>query len=111
RIEAGGSDTDEASRRRQDRRRVRKGGATEPGRSDRGGAPRRASAPPRPLGGRAQQHPDTVCWRREGYSRDDPSQGVAAATREDGVKPTGRTRTNGPPPSRTIYPVSPCFLI
>ena len=77
----GGRDADERSGRRQDRRRVRKSLAAEPGRSDRGGAPRRSFAPPRPLGGRAHQRPLAICRRREHHSSGDPNQVIAGEIR------------------------------
>jgi hypothetical protein len=70
----------ERSRWGQDRRRVRKSLTAEPGRSDRGGAPGRASACPRPVGGRAHKYPRAVCWRRDDHSPEDADQGVARAT-------------------------------
>ena len=78
-------DADGRSRWRQDRRRVRKSLAAEPGRSDRGGAPRGSFARPCPVGGRAHQHSLAVCWRREDHSPEDPDHVVAG-------EPTDQTR-------------------
>jgi hypothetical protein len=88
----GGASADERSCWRQDRRRIRKGFADKPGRSDRGGAPRRSFARPRPLGGRTHQHPHAVCWRREDHSPEDPGPSVAGET--TGL--TGRNPTSRP---------------
>ena len=74
-------DVDGRSRWRQDRRRIRKSRTVEPGWSDRGGAPRRSFAPPRPLGGRAHQHPRAICRRRDHHSSDDANQAIAGEKR------------------------------